>query len=51
MALKDLLLAAGIVKGLKLMRVDDSLAFLRPKAYPNSHRNTVCGSARVVPST
>jgi hypothetical protein len=36
---------------LKVMRVDDGLAFLRPKAYPNSHRNTVCGSARVVPST
>ena len=38
-----MLLAAGIVKGLKVMRVDDSLAFVRPKAYPNSQRNTVRG--------
>ena len=33
MVLKDLPLAAGIVKGLKIMRADHSLAFPSPKAY------------------
>ena len=34
MVSKDMLLAAGILKGLKVMRVDDSLALPSPKAYP-----------------
>jgi hypothetical protein len=40
MVLKDLLLAAGIVKGLKDMRADDSLALPSPKAY-STHNGTL----------
>jgi hypothetical protein len=50
MVLKDMLLAAGILKGLKVMRVDDSLALPSPKAYP-PHSGTLLRACSRHPST